>query len=160
MNKVRVKTDQLTPGMKLGEPITNANGVVIMPSGIRLTPMFIARIRKWNIDTIDVYAEKKADAAATSDPDETASAAEPASDPEQTRDTKVLSDRLSTEQADFARTLALEISRTFVNVKNDPLMMQLRTVAIKRLVYHGRNGVVNLMRRHDGGEHEEPAHGS
>ncbi|MCD8351631.1 MAG: hypothetical protein LUC93_13570 [Planctomycetaceae bacterium] len=157
MSKVRVRTDQLTPGMKLGEPITNANGVTIMPSGIRLTPMFIARIRKWNIDAIDVLQETKA--AATSDAGEATTEVGPEAEAQSSQNTRQLSDRLSNEQADFARTVALEISRTFVNVKNDPLMMQLRTVAIKRLVYHGRNGVVNLMRRH-GSVDEEPAHGS
>lgn len=152
--------------MKLGEPITNANGVTIMPSGIRLTPMFIARIRKWNIDTIDILQEKKADAAAGDNGDAMTEKDQQEAQAQASQNTRVLSDRLSQEQAEFARTVALEVSRTFVNVKNDPLMMQLRTVAIKRLVHHGCNGVVNVMRRHgengeegrsgDHGEEREP----
>lgn len=161
LDKVRLSTEQITPGMKLGEPITNANGVTLMPSGIRLTPMFIARIRKWNIDFIDVYVDKRPDGAA--DPLTEDTPEQPAADdklppaPEEGRSARLTAIRLSGEQQDFARSVALDISRAFVNVKDNPLMMQLRTVVIKRLVMHGPEGVVNRMRRPAGLEDADGA---
>ena len=129
--------------MKLAEPITNASGVTLMPAGIRLTPMFIARIRKWNIDALDVLLEKRrtdtaaARGAMVQKTGQAAQAADPAGEGEAP----------VAAQEDFARATALEISRPFVNVKSNSLMMQLRASVIKALVLHGANGVVNILRR-------------
>ncbi|MDR1744861.1 MAG: hypothetical protein LBS30_03815, partial [Planctomycetota bacterium] len=56
-------------------------------------------------------------------------------------------EELSGEREEFARAIAVEISRPFVNVKSNPLMMQLRASVIRKLVLHGKNGAVNIMRR-------------
>ena len=133
---------QIAPGMKLAEPITNASGVTLMPAGIRLTPMFIARIKKWNIESLDVLVEKQRSGSTTQRLNNQSSGSLPAQTP-------VYEDEntLTAEQEAFARSVALEISRPFVNVKDNPLMMQLRAVVIKRVVADGPKGVVNVLRR-------------
>lgn len=130
---------QISPGMKLAEPITNTNGLTLMPAGIRLTPMFIARLQKWNIEAVDVLADKQEDARPAAG--ETTVAPKPrprAEDGEYT---------ITAEQEAFARTVAMEISRNFVNVRDNPLMVQLRASAIKRLILHGPDGIINVLRR-------------
>lgn len=141
VEKVQLKIDQIVPGMTLAEPITNAGGVTLMPAGIRLTPMFIARIRKWNIGALDVIAEKKPDPARPSDT-VVIRRAEAAQAKQREAENPRPADR-----EDFARRTALEISRPFVAVKTNPLMMQLRAAVIKKLVAHGMNGPVNVLRR-------------
>jgi hypothetical protein len=152
VDKVRLDTEKLAPGMKLGEPIIGANGVTLMPSGIRLTPMFIARIRKGNIARINVYVDKRPDDATDveetpgHDRNESGHAPAGSGGGRPRHDTAV---RLSRDQQDFIRSVATEVSRVFVNVMENPLMAQLRAATIKRLVMHGPDGVVNRMRRGD-----------
>lgn len=148
--------------MKLGEPITNANGVTLMPSGIRLTPMFIARIRKWNIDFIEVYVDKKTDAGGGSpaEPEAAAPESRPAAGEGAAAASRGTAARLSGEQQDFARSVAMDISRPFANLKENPLMMELRAVVIKRLIQHGPAGMLNAMRRSAEEPGREPANGS
>lgn len=139
LDKERLTIDQLAPGMKLAEPITNASGVTLMPAGIRLTPMFIARIRKWNIEALDVLLEKRR-------PDTAAKRAALASKAAENARGGTPADAPGAQLEEFARRTALEISRPFVNVKNNPLMMQLRASVIKALVLHGAKGVANVLR--------------
>lgn len=165
LNKVRLHLDKITPGMKLAEPITTPAGITLMPAGIRLTPMFLVRIKKWNVEELDVFIEKPASASThrtaaeqkqSGSESQTAHAQsrrEKARDPQRAdtkanassrpRDTKAL----SAEEEEFARATAAEVSRAFVNVKQNPIMMQLRVAVIKRLIMHGRDGVVNVLRR-------------
>lgn len=132
MEKRTLSISQVSAGMRLAEPVTNANGITLMPAGIRLTPLFINRLKKWGIETLEVVAEK---------------ARETQSAPAPTRSTTSRTVSLTAEQEEFARSIATEVSRWFVNVRNDELMMQLRSVVIKRLVAHGRRGFINLLRR-------------
>lgn len=146
MEKVRLSVAEITPGMKLAKPIANANGTTLMPAGIRLTPMFIARIKKWNIESLDVLI----DARESRDETET----EPARSPKPPRKGASGDEggepALTEEQLEFARGIAAEVSARFVNARDIPLMMQLRSLVIKRLVQHGPDGVVNVMRRRQG----------
>lgn len=131
--------------MKLAEPITNASGITLMPAGIRLTPMFIARIKKWNIDALDVLVEKKRQDTdsipAPAAPGGPAQAGRPAVRPQEQEIT------LTAEQEQFARSVAAEVSRAYVNMRSNPLMMMLRAVTIKRLVMAGPDSVINALRR-------------
>lgn len=122
--------------MKLAEPIANSAGITLMPAGIRLTPMFIVRLKKWNIDTVEVFAE-----AAPKGKTEVVAATRAA--PKSSTSTA----GISAEQGEFARSIASDVSRWFMNVRENPLMMQLRNVVIKRLVAHGKTGMINIMRR-------------
>lgn len=138
VNKVRLNINQITPGMKLAEPITNASGVTLMPAGIRLTPMFVLRLKKWNIETVDVFVEKAAGGSVRTN----VVRPRPA--------TASTNSGLTAEQERFARAVATEVSQWFVNVRDNPLMMALRVAAIKRLVAHGPRGLLNLMRHPEG----------
>lgn len=136
MTKVRLNINEITPGMKLAEPITNSSGVTLMPSGIRLTPMFIVRLKKWNIESLEVFVEKRR-------------ATVPV-EGQRPRDTNTrVGVQMTAEQEEFARSIANDVSRRFVNVRENPLMMMLRNVAIKRLIAHGPDGMINVMRSQD-----------
>ena len=139
LEKIRLSIAQIGPGMKLAEAITNANGVTLMPAGIRLTPMFIARIKKWNIESLDVLVEKKAAQAALQNGG-ILPAARPYDDDDE-------DDGMTEEQEAFARSLAIEVSRPFVNVRDNPLMLQLRAAVIRRLVAQGPDNIINVLRR-------------
>ena len=135
--------------MKLAEPITNSSGVTLMPAGIRLTPMFIARIKKWNIEALDVIVEKKKDIVVAAAADEVAGA-------KPRKDTKT-PETLSAAQEEFARAIVREVSAPFINVRDNEIMMLLRASVIKRLIQHGRKGIVNQLRRPPGAPEEVPA---
>lgn len=136
MEKLRLPIARIAPGMKLAEPITNAGGVTLMPAGIRLTPMFIARIRKWNITALDVFVESKR--AGGPPPPSANPLPPPPVDDENS---------IAREQEEFARSVAQEISRPFINVRDNPLMMQLRAVVIRSIVAQGQRGLFNLLRQ-------------
>lgn len=127
--------------MKLAEPITNASGITLMPAGIRLTPMFILRLKKWNIEAVEVVAEKTRHTTS-------AKVAQPQARSATT--TATANTGMTAEQEQFARAIATEVSRWFVNVRDNPLMMMLRLAAIKRLVAHGPRGMINVMRHPEG----------
>ena len=136
--------------MKLAEPITNSAGITLMPAGIRLTPMFIARIKKWNIDTLEVLVDKmRTDAVEEIEPRRT-TAIRPHT-PTGVRDRSGAGaggdGALSESQEEFARSVATDVSKIFLNVRQNPLMMQLRAIVIKRLVVKGPDSVVNSLRR-------------
>lgn len=143
--KVRLNINKISPGMKLAEPITNPAGITLMPAGIRLTPMFIARIKKWNVEELDVFVEKTKDTeravkatTRTIKPDSTG--ADAGNHPGQEK-------TLSVEEEKFARSTAIEVSRPFVNLRDNPVMMQLRAAVIRRLIMHGPEGTVNRLRK-------------
>lgn len=136
MPKIRLDINQITPGMKLAEPITNASGVTLMPSGIRLTPMFIVRLKKWNIESLEVIVD---DFNKTAD----------SGNGKQPRQSHATAAGLTAEQEEFTRRIATEVYGWFANVRENPLMMQLRSVAVKRLVAHGPEGMLNIMRLRD-----------
>ncbi len=129
--------------MTLAEPITNGSGVTLMPAGIRLTPMFIARIRKWNIETLDVFTEPRRSDTTV----KRAAARKNAEAPAAASGQENGEQDIPADREEFARATAIEISRPFVSVKANPLMMQLRAAVIRKLIAHGKNGIVNIMRR-------------
>ena len=135
MDKQRLNLSQVTPGMKLAEPITNAGGVTLMPAGIRLTPMFIVRLKKWDIDTIEVFLDE---------PKEKTHAA--SSQTKSVKQSNTSSIALAEAQSEFAKAIVDDVNVWFSNVRENQLMMELRAVAIKRLVAHGPNGMINRMR--------------
>ena len=138
MERTKLEIDQITPGMKLAEPITNASGITLMPAGIRLTPMFIARLKKWNVSTIEVFVEPNRDHSDDED------------GKRPRRSSSTTTAVFSAEQEEFARAVVSEVSRWFVNVRDNQLMMQLWGVVTKRLIAHGKNGLLNVMRQTPG----------
>lgn len=127
--------------MRLAQAITNSAGVTLMPADIRLTPMFILRLKKWNVETVEVYSER---------PRHTTRISAPAAGAPAGAASAATAPNMTAEQEQFARAIATEVSRWFVNVRDNPLMMMLRLSAIKRLVAHGPHGLLNLMRHPEG----------
>ncbi len=135
MQKKRLGIAGITPGMKLAEPITNSAGVTLMPAGIRLTPMFINRLQKWNVESLEVFVEKERE-----------SVSSPPTRVLKSRSATSVAIDLAAGQEEFARNIALEVSRRFANVKDNPLMMDLRVIVVKRLIGHGEDGFLNRLR--------------
>lgn len=131
MAKTRVNVSNLNPGMKLAENIANASGITLIPVGVRLTPMFISRLEKWGIEAVDILVEEKEAKEEVANPASLALAAMP---------------NASTEQREFMEAITAEVAQTFANVRDNPLMMQLRAVAIKKLVANGPNGCLAAIR--------------
>ncbi len=129
--------------MKLAEPITNSGGITLMPAGIRLTPMFIARIKKWGIEFLDVIPDKKKDSTAAT--------------PAPTTVRPRTAETITADQEEFARAVVREISGPFVSVRDNETMMLLRASVLKRLIQHGRQGIVNILRRYPAESEEPPA---
>ncbi len=150
LDKIRLPLAQITPGMKLAEPITNASGITLMPAGIRLTPMFISRIKKWNIEAIDVLIEKRGDPESRALPGAGGGTRvlRPAAALVRGK-TRVIpsGNTLTAEQEEFARTVVKEISPPFSNLRDNDTMMQLRAAVIKKLIQEGRKSIVNKLRQ-------------
>ncbi len=132
--------------MKLAEPITNAGGTTLMPAGVRLTPMFLARLKKWNIDEVDVFVETLHGDAAGDSP-------VGADGAPRSRHTTSIRRQRSGEgatagaQEQFARSVAAEVARVFTNARENPLMMHLRSIVIKRIVAQGPDSSITALRR-------------
>lgn len=139
MAKKKIEIGKLAPGMRLAENITNGAGMTLMPSGVRLTPMFISRLEKWSIASVYVL-EEETQAEAPQPRTVAAAAVAMAARPDATQ-----------EQQEFARATALAVATWFSNLKEDPLMMQLRNIAIRKLVSDGPDGMLNKLRRGSGG---------
>lgn len=124
---------QVTPGMKLAKAVANAQGVTLMPAGIRLTPMFIARMQKWGLTELDVMVEEA--------PEAVQSEAEAAM-----QQLAASHAEASQEKRDFMRRIATEVAQRFTSVEDSPLMQQCRTMFVKKLIDHGPTGIVNRLR--------------
>lgn len=136
MQKLRVGINKLTPGMLLAENIVNEKGVTMMPQGVRLTPMFIRRLEKWGVTTVSVAVERKSE-----EPGKESPRAPAQPDPaEAAKDT-------TSEQEAFIMSVVAEVGTWFANVRDNPLMMQLRTVAIKKLIADGPEGKLYQFRQ-------------
>jgi hypothetical protein len=140
LEKTRLDISQITAGMRLAEPIGSAGGVTLMPAGIRLTPMFIARIKKWNIGTLEVFVDNMpADALEE----------QPAASTRRKTGVRERGDDGSVSEAreQFARAVAAEMAKVFNNVRENQLMMRLRSIALKRIVAKGANSPIAVLRR-------------
>lgn len=61
----RIVLDQAVAGMVLDQPVTNANGRILIPSGIELAEKHIKALKMWGIPDVSV---KGGDSAALADP--------------------------------------------------------------------------------------------
>ena len=124
MPEKQITAAEAQPGMILVQDVMDKDGRVLIPQGVRLTPMYLSRLLKWGVANLVI--------------EETAPAAppEPNAMPMPTRQANA-----TQEQQVFAQAVATAIQARFAMVENDPLMMQLRSVALRQLLALGPNGI-------------------
>ena len=141
MDKKKVRVANLAPGMKLAENIANSSGITLMPEGVRLTPMFIAKLSKWGIEEVEIQVDAdEARSRVGSHITNPGIAAMP---------------NASVEQREFVEAVSMEVAETFANVVDNPLMMQLRKIALKKRVADGPNGLLASFRSKAAGSGSE-----
>ena len=130
MGTISIDVDAIRPGMLLAKPLLDSRGGILLPAGIRLTPIFASRIRKWGIAVIEVESHDTRVALSPNDrtivpPPEAAPAPEPERDP-------------------LAEQFVGEVDERFINVADNALMMTLRGIVIRRLLADGGKRVSAL----------------
>lgn len=125
-----ITISQATSEMRLTKPVTNASGMVLMPEGVRLTPIFIDRLKKWGVQTLEITSDTEASDIPVAAP-AVGFAASPVDD---------------AGRKAFAEELARDVARRFGTVATIPIMAQLRAIVGKQLFEHGPNGMLNRMR--------------
>lgn len=122
--------------MRLAEKITNSSGITVIPSGVRLTPLFINRLTKWGIESVDVSV------------DETTVTEKSVALKHGTTTNIAINAKTGNNVAlqEFARDITTEITTRFKNVADDELMMRLRSIALKKLIADGPSGKLNRLR--------------
>ncbi len=143
-NKAKLPIDQVAPGMRLAEPIRNAAGVTLMPAGIRLAPMFISRLKKWNITEVTVLLDAKPETGPTT---QLGSGPEPGTKAVGRPSTRAMAAAVGKEEDDFARDVMRDLNKRFANVQDNPLMVTLRDVAARKLISLGPDSYVNIVRQ-------------
>lgn len=116
----------LQPGMTLAQPIVDNKGRTIVPEGTRLTPMAINHLGKWGVSEVRIQKDKDT----TVHNQAAVPGALPASASEQ--------------DVAFMRRVAEEVARRFANLPPTDLNNELRRVALKNLITHGRGTVPGL----------------
>ena len=58
MAKKELPIEQVQPGMTLAEPISDRAGRVIVAAGMKLSPVVISRLGKWNVEAVTVEVEE------------------------------------------------------------------------------------------------------
>ncbi len=75
----RLTLEQLTPGLTLGKPVYNLNGVLLLRAGEVLTAKHLQIFKTWGVREVDVVGEEGSEAPASPDapvPPEIAAAVE------------------------------------------------------------------------------------
>ena len=133
MEKKKEKVANLAPGMKLAESIANSAGITLMPVGVRLTPMFIAKLSKWGIEEVDIQVDVEEYI--------------PKAKSHSTNTGITALSNTSAEQREFVESVSIDIAETFANAADNPLMLQLRRIVLKKRVADGPNGLLASFRQ-------------
>lgn len=122
--------------MRLAEKITNSSGITVIPSGVRLTPLFINRLTKWGIENVEVVV------------DDTTVTVRSAAFKHGTTTNVAINAKVGSSVAlqEFARDINMEVTNRFKNLTDDELMMRLRSIVLKKLIADGPNGKLNRLR--------------
>ena len=64
----RVAREQLTPGLTLGKPVYNLNGVLLLRGGEVLTAKHLQIFKTWGVREVDVVGEEGSEAVAPDAP--------------------------------------------------------------------------------------------
>ncbi|MCX7935457.1 MAG: hypothetical protein N3A66_09395 [Planctomycetota bacterium] len=127
MGQKRLNLAELQPGMVVAQTILDNSGRTILQEGGRLTPMIIGRLEKWGVTTVVIKT------------DDSGVMAKP-----QAAGTGVAAAAASEADREFMRKVAEQAIERFRNVENDPLMLELRKLAVAHLVRSGRGAVPGL----------------
>ena len=127
MGTTKCMLSDLQPGMVLAQPILDDKGRTIMQEGARLTPMSIRRLEKWGIDAVSVAS------------------GEDASPPSSRRASgQAALQEASPEDRDRMRSVASAVQERFQNVADDPIMDDLKRLAVRHLVLHAGESVPGI----------------
>jgi hypothetical protein len=105
----RMLLEALSPGMKLSKPICNVNGLLLLRAGEVLTAKHLAIFKTWGIREADVVRDD-------------------AAEPEATAEILASPEVLAAAEREIARRFRR------ADVAKDPVMADLKRVAMKRLV--------------------------
>ncbi|MDR2391777.1 MAG: hypothetical protein LBE84_08885 [Planctomycetota bacterium] len=131
MGTISIGVDAIRPGMRLAKSLLDPGGNTLLPAGIRLTPIFASRIRKWGIAAIEVESH---DTRAALSPNDRTVVPSPEAAPDP-----------GPERNPLAEQIVGEVDERFINVAGDALMMKLRGIVIRRLLTDGGKGVSALV---------------
>lgn len=53
----RIPIDMITPGMRLAEPVTNKNGLILINEGTELTETIIEKLKNMNLQSLRIKGE-------------------------------------------------------------------------------------------------------
>ena len=121
MAKKQLSIGEVQPGMTLAEPISDRTGRVIVAAGMKLSPVVISRLGKWNVASITVDVEEAAGAPA---PGSAAGEEAP----------------VGTETAEISARMA-RLECVFARAGENPVMVALHELARKHLAaWTGRLG--------------------
>lgn len=121
----KIPVGELQAGMILAQPINDQNGRTIMPEGARLTPMHLKRLEKWGVDAVAIHADE--------------STGQPESEEKIAARESI--QQASAEDKEFMRKVAVEVMERFQNVGENPVMAELKRLAVRHLVTRGRGAI-------------------
>jgi hypothetical protein len=124
MANKRYSVQELRAGMILAQAVDDDHGRTIMPQGARLTPMHIKRLQKWGLESV-LVAEDEA-----GDPESSSVVA-----------AQEVIESASGEERESMRRIAEEVQQRFRDADDDPVMAELKRLAVRHLVLHGRDVV-------------------
>ncbi len=127
MGTTNCMLSDLQPGMVLAQPILDDKGRTIMQEGARLTPMAIRRLEKWGIEAVRVASGEDAN---------------PPSSRRASGQTAL--QEASPEDRDRMRSVAAAVQERFQNVADDPIMDDLKRLAVRHLVLHAQESVPGI----------------
>jgi len=127
MGQKRLNLAELQPGMVVAQTILDNAGRTILQEGGRLTPMIISRLEKWGVTTVVIKTDESG----------SMSQLQVAGPPTAVGEN-------SEAEREFMRKVAEQAIERFRNVENDPLMLDLRKLAVAHLVRNGRGAVPGL----------------
>lgn len=138
-DKKKIPIDQVSPGMRLAEPIRNSSGVTLMPAGTRLAPMFIDRLKKWYVSEVTVAVEDKSGSTTHLRSGSTSTSISGR------YPTRTVTSMDGKETDEFSLGIIRDLNRRFANVQDNPLMVILRDIAARKLIALGPDSFLNLV---------------
>jgi len=113
--------------MIVAQSLLDNAGRTILQEGGRLTPMIIGRLEKWGITAVTIRG------------DDTAEMPKAAASPGAT-----LLENATADDREFMRGVAMGVQERFQNVDGNPVMDDLKRIALQQIVLKGRGVIPGL----------------